>query len=147
MNEVKLPAMVESALNSLDKIINDGKPVPFKENLITVDKNALREIYTQISREKGRLAELREDYISDAKEEAERMIEQTRFFAANIVESAVKDTSLIEENALQAAMVIKTNAMDHLEYTLERIHGVLEKYKSVINEIEDEINQFKPSKN
>lgn len=147
MSEVKLPGMVESALNSLDRIINESKPVPFKENFITVDKNALREIHTQLSREKGRLAELREGYISDAKEEAERMIEQTRFFAADIVEAAVKDTSLVEESALQAAIVIKTNAMDHLEYTLERIHDVLDKYKSVVKEIEDEINQFKPKEN
>lgn len=142
MSEVKLPANVETALEDLNKIIEDGKSVPLKDSLIMVDKNSLREIYTKIYREKNRIQELRNEYLVDAEEKAQTIISEAKLKATEILESAVSDSSLESDNNIKVALEIKNNAMDYLENTLKRLNGVMSSYNDIFSEVQAHIAEF-----
>ena len=142
MSEVKLPADIETALEVLDKIIEEGKSVPLKDSLIMVDKNSLREVYTKIYREKSRIKELRNEYLADAEEKAQSIISNAKQKATEILESAMSNTPLESDMNIKVALEIKENAMEYLEHTLRRLDGVMSSYNDLFSEVQAHVAEF-----
>lgn len=142
MSEVKLPADIETALEVLDKIIEEGKSVPLKDSLIMVDKNSLREVYTKIYREKSRIKELRNEYLADAEEKAQSIISNAKQKATEILESAVSNTPLESDMNIKVALEIKENTMEYLEHTLRRLDGIMSSYNDLFSEVQAHVAEF-----
>lgn len=137
---------IEQIIDEIEEFIESCKPAPFSQSKIVVPKDQLYELLTELRlktpdeiRRYKKIIEQKDKIISDAKDQAQQMIDETQAYAEQLVEDHEIMLKAYEkaDETIHAANDEAKGIIDQANATaMEITHGSLSYAKDLINNIQ-----------